>query len=300
MKNKSSIVLIIFCFTAIFSCSQDNKSIEKVAVEAENKNKQEPHNYGGWYCPDNLNGFPAVDIGNWESVPVVNGRLATKEETQTESSLIFVDITKYPDAKPLNIKMPKLARYYNDYSNKEEIIIVIQAINISNDSIVGFRYLNGGNGSSFLNEVEFISDSEIKEITASRFVSFDITINAAKNKVWDILTKIEHNETLQSIYDKENNLQYGWNKSPNVNFKYLNEDLITSEFVGDLFGNKYIQIDFELDNYQYVEKFLLVENEEKKSTELKIVCGPYLDDYENQKHILTKWAQKVKELSEGE
>ena len=68
-----------------------------------NIKKQEPHKYGGWYCPDNLNGFPAVDISNWESVPVVNGRMATKEETHNGISLIFVDDLKYPNAKALDI-----------------------------------------------------------------------------------------------------------------------------------------------------------------------------------------------------
>ena len=46
--------------------------------------------------------------------------------------------------------MPKLARFYNIHSGKRELVIIIQALNISNDSIVGFRYLNGGNGSARL------------------------------------------------------------------------------------------------------------------------------------------------------
>ena len=46
---------------------------------AQNSAEKEPHKYGGWYCPDNLNGFPAVDINNWENVPIVNGRMATKD-----------------------------------------------------------------------------------------------------------------------------------------------------------------------------------------------------------------------------
>ena len=75
---------------------------------AQNSADVEPHKYGGWYCPDNLNGFPAVDIHNWEDVPVINGRMPTQDETQTEASLIFIDIEKYPNAKPLDLKMPQL------------------------------------------------------------------------------------------------------------------------------------------------------------------------------------------------
>jgi hypothetical protein len=284
------------------SCSQNNTAVKNSIVlkpiEKVNQKKQEPHRYGGYYCPDNLNGFPAVDINNWKSVPVVNGRMATREETQNGTSLIFVDLEKYPDAIPLDIKMPKLARFYNENSRKKEIIIVIQALNISNDSVVGFRYLNGGNGSARLNEVKFLSDKEIENISPSRFVSLNININATKNKIWEVLTKTEYSKTLQSIFDKENKLKADWNKGSKVNFKYPKAGNITSEFAGNLYGNQYIQNDYGLINDQYVEKFLVVENQETKNSELIIVCGPYGNDFKNQKTILKNWAQRVKELSE--
>ena len=284
MQNKSLITLCILCLATLMSYSQK---------------MQEPHKYGGWYCPDNLGGFPAVDIRNWESVPVVNGRMATKEETQNGTSLIFVDDEKYPDAKPLDIKMPKLARYYHRSSEKEVIVIIIQALNVSNDSVVGFRFLNGGNGSARLNEVKILSDKEIEKIPSSRFVSLNIKISATMDKVWDVLTKEEYNKMLQVIFDKENRLKADWNESSKVNFKYLNKGIITSEFAGNLYGNKYIQIDCGLGNNQYVEKFLVSENNQTKITELVITCGPYGNDFKNQNNILKSWAQKVKELSEN-
>ena len=278
------LLLILLCVPMI--------SFGQISVE------NEPHKYGGWYCPDNLNGFPAVDIKNWKGVPVVNGRMATKEETQNGTSLIFVDEEKYPNAKPLNLKMPKLARFYNSQSRKKELVIVIQALNISNDSIVGFRYLNGGNGSARLNEITLLSDNEIKKISSSRFTNLNIKINATPAEIWDVLTKEEYSKTLQSIFDKKNTLEANWNKSSKVNFKYLNGGVITSEFAGNVWGNLYIQIDFKSGNYQYVEKFLLLENQQTKKTELQIVCGPYGTDFEKQKFILNNWAQKVKEISE--
>ena len=33
-------------------------------------------------------------------------------------------------------------------------------------------------------------------------------------------------------------------------------------------------------------------------TVLKVVCGPYINDFATQQMILTKWTNKVKELSE--
>lgn len=298
MKFKYIHMLTMLCIITLIACSQNNASVEKETIEQVTAKKQTPHMYGGWYCPDNLNGFPAVDIKHWRHVPVVNGRMATKEETQNGASLIFVDMEKYPNAEPLPIQLPQLARFYNEHSKKEEIIIVIQAIRISNDSIVGFRYLNGGNGSAHLDEIRLLSDEEIEHIPSSRFVAFNITINATQYDIWEVLTKREYAKTLQPIFDQENTLEDNWKESSAVNFKYLKADNITAVFADELFGNQYIQIDYDLDHHSYVQKFLLLENQVARNTTLQIVCGPYVDDYEDQKMILNNWVQEVKALSE--
>ncbi len=304
MNIKHFQAIALFLIITFNSCSQNNATKEinqgENATEEATTKTTVPHQYGGWYCPDNLNGFPAAGISNWNSVPVVNGRLPTKEETQNGTSLIFVDLEKNPDAKPLGIEMPKLALFYNPYSKKEELIIVIQAINVSNDSVVGFRYLNGGNGSAYLSEVTFLSDEEIESVTPSRFVSFNLDIKATQTEVWKVLTQPEYAFILQPIFDRANSLGDNWVGSTKVNYKNVNGDEITSEFAENLFGNQYIQIDYTSKDNNYVEKFLLLEDEKTNNTELKIVCGPYLDDYESQKDILENWAQKVKELSEAE
>ena len=303
MKNNILKTLPLLCLTLFMSCLQNNKTVEDKKVEKPTEKvssaKQEPHNYGGWYCPDNLNGFPAVDIRNWKNVAVINGRLPTKEETQNGTSLIFVETEKFPDAKPLDMTMPQLGRFYNENSKKEELVIVIQALKIGKDSVVGFRYLNGGNGSARLNEVRFLSDAEIKSLSPTRFVTHSIQINAAQNVIWKVLTSPEYLKPLEAIFDEDQTPKPNWNASSKVNFKFLNGGKTTSEFAANLYGNHYIQIDSELGDSQYVEKFLLLDNEETKSTELKIVCGPYSQaDYETQKNILNKWTKKVKELSE--
>ena len=302
MKNKKLNIIIVLCLILFTSCSENNKTVENKNVEiSSQKNetiKTEPHRFGGWYCPDNLNGFPPVDITNWKDVPIINGRMASKEETQNGTSLIFVDALKYPYAKALDITMPKLASFYNEYSKREDLIIVIQAINVDNDSIVGFRYLNGGNGSARLKDVRFLSDNEIEMIPASRFVTHTIKIEATQDVIWEVLTKPEHAETLRPIFDKDNKLKTDWRKTSNVNYHYPSTGALTSSYADKLFGNFYIQNDY--DPSQHNEKFLLLENEQTRNTELKIVCGPYGDDFDTQKQTLNTWAQKVKELSEKE
>ena len=302
MKNKTFKALIIIQVALLTSCSLNHKTIDNKEIALSNQSNQtvktEPHRYGGWYCPDNLNGFPAVDIMDWKNVPVVNGRMATEEEAQNGTSLIFVDAKKYPNAKALDITMPKLASIYNEYSKREDYIIVIQAINVNNDSIVGYRFLNGGNGSARLKDVKFLSDDEIKTITSSRFVTHNITIEASQDVIWEVLTKSENTKKLQPIFDKSNSLKTDWRKTSNVNYNYPNAGNLTTSYASKLFGNFYIQNDY--DRLQYNEKFLLLENTEAKTTALKIVCGPYSDDYEAQKNTIHNWAQKVKTLSEKE
>jgi len=301
MKTKALKVLIAVVLTSFTSCSQ-NSTLETTddsenQVAATSTVQTEPHRYGGWYCPDNLRGFPAINISDWKNVPVVNGRMPTKEETQNGTSLIFVDTEAYPNAKPLDMTLPKLATYFNYSSKREEYIIVIQAVNVDNDSIVGFRYLNGGNGSARLNEIKMLSDTEINAIMASKFVTLTITIAVEPVKVWEVLTKNESAKALHSIFDKNNALNTDWKNQSNVNFIYPKSGLLMAGFADLMFGSYYIQNDYSYLNYS--EKFFLAENKELKHTELKIVCGPFGDDFEVQKTIINNWAQKVKTLSES-
>jgi hypothetical protein len=302
--NKTSIMKLlilksaaVFCFLSFVACSQSNPNSQKESVTKTKTEQKEAHKYGGWYCPDNLNGFPAVDIENWNEVPVVNGRMATKEETQNGTSLIHVDLDKYPNAKVLDITMPKLARFYNQSSGKNELIIVIQALSIANDSIVGFRYLNGGNGSAWLHEVDFLSDNEVQEVPSSRFVSIDLSISASESQVWKVLTDTTYTNHFLSVLEKTPQLSNEWRKKTNVNFYYPQAGNVTGQFAGNHFGMKYVQNDFEQVGKHYVEKILLSKNDD--FAKIKIVCGPFASDYSEQKLIITRWANEVKNLSES-
>jgi len=191
-----------------------------------------------------------------------------------------------------------LAIFYNEYARREDFVIVIQAFAVGEDSIVGFRYLNGGNGSARVSGVRFPNDAEIEKISNSRFVSHDISINATQDEIWQILTNTEFAEKLKTTFDKDNQQKSDWRANSNVNFYYKNRGLVNALFANKIFGCYYVQNDYG--NLNYIEKFLLLQNPETKITELKIVCGPYREDFETQKNILAGWAQKVKEFSEIE
>lgn len=300
MTYKSSFLMMFLALIALTSCAQKAQSLDNETPDAPTQNlvtvKAEPHKYGGWYCPDNLFGFPPVDVKNWNSVPVVNGRLPTLEEAQNGTSLIHVDINKYPNSGALDMTMPKLATVYNPYSKRRDLIIVIQAIHVNSDSIVGFRYLNGGNGSAWLNEVNFLSKDEINTIPTSHFVTESIEINTTQDRIWDVLTRPEYAQAFEPILKKQSDLKTEWKSHTNVNFTYTNAGKLTSGYGDLLFGNYYIQNDF--DKGLYSEKFFLSTNKETNTTELKIVCGPFTDDYSKQHEMISLWANKVKHLSE--
>lgn len=284
---------LIICLIPLTSCSQKTTKTKEIEPS---KTQKTPHQYGGWYCPDNLIGFPPVDIKDWKQVPVVKGRMPLKSETSNGTSLIYVDSLKYPDAKIINIDLPKLATVYNESSKRIDYIIIIQAFQIDNDSIVGYRFLNGGNGSARFNEVHFLSENFTSTLSNQKFVTSDIKIKATRNVVWEVITNEQNTETLAKTIENNDNPNISWRKLTNVNYYYKKPDTLSNSFAGNLWGNVYIQNDFLDDNY--TEKFLLLENKQTGTTELKIVCGPFTDDFIHEQSIINKWTKKVKELSE--
>ena len=300
MKNNSIQLFVGLCLISLSACAQNEVSPapekEEKSVQEETTQKPEPHRYGGWYCPDNLNGFPAVDITNWQDVPVISGRMPTKEETHSEASLIYVDPEKYPNAKALDIELPRLAMFYNEYAEREDLVIIIQAINVTDDSIVGFRYLNGGNGSSYLSDVRFLDDNEIAKYPKSKFITHSIFINAGQKDIYKVLRDEEYTDQFTHLFGLDEEEKKDWRNKTNVNFIYPEAGRSSSQYADLLFGNFYIQNDYKVGHYN--QKFLLMENEHTKMTELRIVSGPHVDDYKTQQRVIKDWADQVKALSE--
>lgn len=115
-----------------------------------------------WHCPDNYKGFPALRIKYWNKAPALNRRLPTFEETGNGISLIYYDPIVYPDAKAYDIGLPRLASFSNPYTHKVDTVIVIQVVQTNFDTIVGYRYLTGGNGTYNFKSFHFLTDEEVK------------------------------------------------------------------------------------------------------------------------------------------
>ena len=306
LSKKLILSALIVNFVLLTSCGQINDSDNKVetTIKAEQIQKTKhkiDHQYGGWYCPDNLKGFPAVDIQELDKVPVVNGRLPTEEETRNGTSLMYFDTAKIPNARPLEMIMPKLARYYSTYTKKNELIVVIQAVVADKDTIVGFRYLNGGNGSARFDEVNFISDEEIDKLGSTPFISFKAEINASKEKIWEVIIDLTYVESksVGKMFDENSSIKSDWKENSKVQFVYGPGAIAAIGTVTIRWENLYIQVDYNLDGYHYAEKILISENKDSNSTALHIVSGPYGENFEARKIVWENWLQKIKALSEG-
>lgn len=148
----------ITLFTIVIK--SNNNPIEKPKAIYKLNPDRDKHNW--WYCPDNVKGFPPVNIEQWNKVPVINGRLPTKDETENGTSLIYYDDVVYPDAKAYDITLPKLAWLHNYDTNKKDTVIIIQVVQTNFDTIAGYRFLTGGNGTHDFRDLHIFSDEEIE------------------------------------------------------------------------------------------------------------------------------------------
>ncbi len=286
--------LYILCFGFIFLKSCQTKQIDTQNLETEKQcESRQPHAYGGWYCPDNILGFPALNIRDIDSIEVIRDRLPTKEETQLGKSLIFIDTTIYPNSKVIDISLPQLARFSNPHTKKNELIIVIQAIDIDGDSIAGFRYINGGNGSAWLDEINFIGSEERTALGNTPFITKEIQMAAPAEKIWNLLTSAEYTKILGACFGDGYYIESDWQLGDDVLLKNKDNEILSTGCVTASWQNMYLQVDYNFSGYHYVEKYLITENKEDNTVSLHLTSGPYGSDYRIKTTQWGNWLETI-------
>lgn len=260
--------------------------------------EKEPHRYGGWYCPDNF-GFVPVDIQKLDEVPAITDRLPTQQELKDKMSLIDVDTSKYPDARALEMDLPRVARIYSHRADIDELIIVIQAIIVEGDTVVGYRFPNGGNGSAWLSQVTFLSDDEMAEVGSQPFFYSKSVLKASKEDIWKAITYSDYGQQLAEKFDQGKFFASEWTSDSRAYLDRIADGERAAGFVGTIYGNAYLHIDYDRDGFHYSEKLLMVENHEDNTTELFFASGPYPDDLQKQKSKWDKWLKAIKKASEA-
>ena len=302
LREKFMLTVLMTSFLFITSCGQDkvvDKQVEPTIekLETTKVKYQKKHPYGGWYCPDNF-GFPPVDIQELDKVPVVLDRLPTREETQDGTSLIFFDLEKYPDARPLEMDLPRLATIYSRRTEMHEQVIVIQAAIAGEDTLVGYRFPNGGNGSAWFGEVSFLSNKEVDDKGSLPFVYIHSEINASKKQVWEAICSTSYAKELGKTFNKKAFFESDWTADSGTHLYNESAFEVATGSVSDVWGNLYLHIDYDKSNFHYSEKMLVSEDTENNTAELHIVFGPYPGTLEAQQEIWGKWFKEVKEKSE--
>lgn len=300
MMYRFSIPTLISVLLMMASCS--SQEMTKEATETPTTElgpvllKKEPHRYGGWYCPDNF-GFVPVDIAKLNKVPAISHRLPTEIELKNHMSLINVDTEQYPDAKALDMDLPKVARIYDERKGMSELVIVIQAIVVQGDSVVGYRFPNGGNGSVWLKDVTFLSEKEVGEMGSQPFFYSKTVVEASTEDIWAALSKTDYFKELGEKFDQHEFFWSEWSSDAKARLNLNTENEQATGYVGMVFGNYYLQIDYNRNGFHYSEKLMLSENHENSTTELFMACGPFPEDFEKQKVKWERFVENVRNAS---
>ncbi|WP_127123191.1 hypothetical protein [Chryseotalea sanaruensis] len=147
----------------------------------------------------------------------------------------------------------------------------------------------------------FISSFQLRENSntrdqESKVVNGSIEINASTAKVWDIITNEDHAKILGNIFVKNGFVKSDWKLNSKVHFIYEPDYIVYSGIITKITEEEFIQIDYNINGLEYVEKFTI----EKLGSVAKLsaVISPYGNDYNKQKATWQNWLLKVKELSE--
>jgi hypothetical protein len=232
-------------------------------------------------------------VQEYAQLDIVTDRLPTEEETWNGKALIFVDTEKYPDAKPLDLNLPRIARIQSGHNGLNELIIVFQAIVVGNDSVVGYRFPSGGNGSAWLGEVTFLSEEEIEAVGSAPFVFMQEDIDATRAEIWKAFTKTEYAKSLGKKFNEQAFFKSEWTDESRISLNLETENEMATGYVANVWGNLYMQIDYDYDGFHYTEKMMVGVNQETETPELLFVSGPYPKDFESQDVLWENWSRSV-------
>lgn len=124
-------------------------------------------------CPDAVTLFVPIELALWKKTPAVNGRLPNCEETKNGTAIAHYGGN--PKVKAYPLLLPKLAYTLDRHTGEyKDLVVVIQIAQTETDTVVGYRYLNGGCGGSRFRNFHFLDESEIKKEIESRPLQYDL------------------------------------------------------------------------------------------------------------------------------
>jgi hypothetical protein len=298
MTYRHFLPTILSMMLLFVSCNSQETAQEQPATLGQEAVNKQPHGYGGWYCPDNF-GFVPVDVQKLSEVPAIAHRLPTAQELTDHKALIKVDTALYPDARALKMDLPRVASIYSEHKGMSELIIVIQAVVVQEDTVVGYRFMNGGNGSARLSEVSFLSDDAVAKMGSQPFYYSKAVLHATPERIWNALITTDYFQQLGVKFDRKAFFSAAWDPNARTEMHLDTRSEKATGHVGVVYGNFYLQIDYLRDGVHYSEKMLLIENMEDHTTELHVASGPFPKDFARQKLKWDNWVEAVAKASEA-
>ncbi len=305
MKAKTFLLATSVAWLGFTSCSptRDNamENRPEETTPATNKYAEKyktRHPYGGWHCPDNLGGFPPMDLSEVTSLDVIEGRLPTQEETRSSKSLIYIDPEEHPNAQALDVDLPRVAEFHSPYTGRTERVIVIQAVVVDEDTIVGFRYPSGGNGSAWYGEMSFLDWGRVDDLGNAPYVHLKRTINTSRNRAWESVTFTEYANQLRTQFQEQHILRNDWSQNNYTELNYQSEHYVAKGMIADMWGGIYLQIDYDYPAHTQTEKILILPGDDSTTAEIQIVMGPYSSDLPEKTAEWDQWLNSVKANAE--
>ena len=102
----------------------------------------------------NVDLWGPIKINNWKDTPCIEGRLATEEDVKKGIAVFYIENSD--NAKPIKIDLPLCAIHIDQETKKEIPVILIQAEKSQGQDLIGYRFLNGGNGIALLFEFKLL------------------------------------------------------------------------------------------------------------------------------------------------
>ena len=98
-----------------------------------------------------------------------------------------------------------------------------------------------------------------------------------------------------STFNKKTFFRSKWNKDSRVHLNYNTGYNKAAGIAMNMWGNIYMQIDYDNNGFHFAEKVLISEDKENNTAELHLVAGPYPEDYVVQNTVWEKWIQEIKQ-----
>ena len=96
-----------------------------------------------------------LDITNWSETPCIRDRIATKDDVDAGLAVFYINNPS--QMKPLEVSLPACAIHMDDDTKRETPVVMIQAEKFQGQKLIGYRFLDGGNGIGLLSEFTILS-----------------------------------------------------------------------------------------------------------------------------------------------